>query len=99
VIRDGREDAVGQGELLERISRHGFFLGCSRYPDCDFIQDMAPEEEEPTGEAKTEYCENCGKEMAIKRGRLGAFMACTGYTDCNTPRRLVAGTRMPHKPG
>ena len=29
-------EKCGQGELLERISRHGFFLGCSRYPDCDF---------------------------------------------------------------
>jgi DNA topoisomerase-1 len=91
-------EKCGEGELLERISRHGFFLGCSRYPDCDFIQDMAPEEEEPTGEAKTEYCENCGKEMAIKRGRFGAFMACTGYPDCKTTRRLVAGTRMAHQP-
>ena len=36
-------EKCGEGELLERISRHGFFLGCSRYPDCDFIQDMAPE--------------------------------------------------------
>jgi DNA topoisomerase-1 len=91
-------EKCGQGELLERISRHGFFLGCSRYPDCDFIQDLAPAHEEPTGEAKTEYCENCGKEMAIKRGRFGAFMACTGYPDCKTTRRLVAGTRMAHQP-
>ena len=29
-------EKCGQGELLERISRHGFFLGCSRYPDCDY---------------------------------------------------------------
>ena len=36
-------EKCGQGELLERISRHGFFLGCSRYPDCDFIQDLSPE--------------------------------------------------------
>src|SRR6516164_309050 len=64
-------EKCGQGELLERISRHGFFLGCSRYPDCDFIQDL--EEEIPEdAENKTEYCENCGKEMALKRGRFGA---------------------------
>ncbi len=31
-------EKCGEGELLERISRLGFFLGCSRYPDCDFIQ-------------------------------------------------------------
>ena len=36
-------EKCGEGELLERISRHGFFLGCSRYPDCDFIEDLSPE--------------------------------------------------------
>src|SRR5882762_480669 len=91
-------EKCGEGELLERISRHGFFLGCTRYPDCDFIQDMAPELTDDSGEGKTEYCENCGKEMAIKRGRFGAFMACTGYPDCKTTRRLVEGTRIAHEP-
>jgi DNA topoisomerase-1 len=93
-------EKCGQGELLERISRHGFFLGCSRYPDCDFIQDMAPElgDDAATGENKVEYCDNCGKEMAIKRGRFGAFLACSGYPDCKTTRRLVAGTRTAHQP-
>jgi len=92
-------EKCGQGELLERISRHGFFLGCSRYPECDFIQDLSPElSEEPGGEPKTEYCDNCGKEMAIKRGRFGTFLACTGYPDCKTTRRLVQGTRIAHQP-
>ena len=92
-------EKCGEGELLERISRHGFFLGCSRYPDCDFIQDLAPElSDDASGEGKTEYCENCGKEMAIKRGRFGAFLACTGYPDCKTTRRLVEGTRIAHEP-
>ncbi len=93
-------EKCGQGELLERISRHGFFLGCSRYPDCDFIQDLSPDLGEENGDAenKVEYCENCGREMAIKRGRFGAFLACTGYPDCKTTRRLVAGTRIAHQP-
>src|SRR5258708_2363594 len=92
-------EKCGQGELLERISRHGFFLGCSRYPECDFIQDLSPElPEENSGEPKTEYCDNCGKEMAIKRGRFGTFLACTGYPDCKTTRRLVQGTRIAHQP-
>jgi DNA topoisomerase-1 len=90
-------EKCGQGELLERISRHGFFYGCSRYPDCDFIQDMAPELNDDA-ESKTEYCENCGKEMLLKRGRFGAFLACSGYPDCKTTRRLVAGTRIAHQP-
>jgi len=93
-------EKCGQGELLERISRHGFFLGCSRYPDCDFIQDLPSDvgDDAANGENKVEYCDNCGKEMAIKRGRFGTFLACTGYPDCRTTRRLVQGTRIAHQP-
>jgi DNA topoisomerase I len=93
-------EKCGEGELLERISRHGFFLGCSRYPDCDFIQDLSPEvvNGDVPGETKTEYCDNCGKEMALKRGRFGMFLACTGYPDCKTTRRIIEGTRTAHAP-
>jgi DNA topoisomerase-1 len=90
-------EKCGAGELLERISRHGFFLGCSRYPDCEFIEDLSPEVP-PGDENKIEYCDNCGKEMAIKRGRFGVFLACTGYPDCKTTRRLVEGTRIARQP-
>jgi DNA topoisomerase I len=90
-------EKCGQGELLERISRHGFFLGCSRYPDCDFIQDLAPELGDES-EDKTEFCENCGREMTLKRGRFGAFLACSGYPECKTTRRLVEGTRTARQP-
>jgi DNA topoisomerase-1 len=93
-------EKCGEGELLERISRHGFFLGCSRYPDCDFIQDLGVEtgSEDIESEATVEYCENCGKEMTIKRGRFGPFLACTGYPECKTTRRLVHGTRKARQP-
>jgi DNA topoisomerase-1 len=93
-----RCEKCGQGELLERISRHGFFLGCSRYPDCDFIEDLSPIESDAGDPNKIEYCDNCGKEMAIKRGRFGTFLACTGYPDCKTTRRVVQGTRIAHQP-
>jgi len=93
-------EKCGQGEQLERISRHGFFLGCSRYPDCDFIRDLSPElpTEGADGEPKIENCDNCGREMVIKRGKWGAFLACTGYPDCKTTRRLKAGTRRALQP-
>jgi DNA topoisomerase-1 len=89
----------GEGELMERISRHGFFLGCSRYPDCDYTRDLAePLGQQPEGEGGPEYCQNCGREMVMKRGRFGAFLACSGYPDCKTTRRLVAGTKQPRQP-
>jgi DNA topoisomerase-1 len=92
-------EKCGEGELLERISRHGFFLGCNRYPDCDYIKDLSPElPTEADGQPKIEYCDNCGKEMVIKRGRFGVFLACKGYPDCKTTRRLVEGTRIARQP-
>ena len=92
-------EKCGQGELLERISRLGFFLGCSRYPDCDFIQDLSPAVPDAApGETKVEYCHNCGKEMVIKAGRFGPFLACSAYPDCQTTRRLVEGTRKAMQP-
>src|SRR5260370_21367444 len=85
-------EKCGQGELLERISRLGFFLGCSRYPDCDFIEDLSPEVG-GEGETETPTCDNCGREMLVKKGRWGAFLACSGYPDCKTTRRFISGTR------
>jgi DNA topoisomerase-1 len=36
--------------------------------------------------------------MVIKRGRFGVFLACKGYPDCKTTRRLVSGTRIARQP-
>jgi DNA topoisomerase-1 len=92
-------EKCGKGELLERISRHGFFLGCSLYPECDFTRDLSEAgSEEVESENVTEYCHNCGREMTIKRGRFGPFLACTGYPDCKTTRRLVSGTKKARQP-
>ncbi len=89
----------GTGELKERISRHGFFLGCSNYPDCDYTRDLSEHAgEEVESQAGTEYCPNCGREMTVKRGRFGPFLACSGYPECKTTRRLVAGTQKPRQP-
>jgi len=37
-------------------------------------------------------CEKCGRRMALKRGRYGQFLACTGYPECdNTSKLTMAG--------
>ncbi|MGD0839760.1 MAG: type I DNA topoisomerase [Candidatus Acidiferrales bacterium] len=86
-----------KGHLLERISRNGFFMGCDRYPDCDYTRDLSPEL--PTdGDHPSVACPECGKEMVIKRGRFGTFLACSAYPECKTTRRLIQGTRKAHAP-
>lgn len=42
-----------------------------------------------TGEGEeAEVCELCAKPMALKRGRFGQFLGCTGYPDCRNIRKI-----------
>ncbi len=36
-----------------------------------------------------ELCELCGKPMAIKTGRFGSFIACTGYPECKNTKPII----------
>ena len=36
-----------------------------------------------------ENCEKCGRPMAVKHGRFGAFAACTGYPECKNTKPRV----------
>lgn len=35
-----------------------------------------------------EVCENCGRPMVIRWGRYGKFLACTGYPECKTTKKI-----------
>lgn len=39
-----------------------------------------------------EVCDICGKPMAIKEGRFGRFLACTGYPECRNTKPIVKST-------
>lgn len=41
-----------------------------------------------------ELCEKCGKPMAIKHGRFGEFIACTGYPECKNTKPIVKSTNV-----
>lgn len=40
-------------------------------------------------EVTEEICEKCGKNMVIKRGRYGKFLACPGYPDCKNTKPIL----------
>jgi DNA topoisomerase-1 len=94
--------------LVIKWGKHGSFYACSSYEkdnpeSCTFtkenpinLPDLDSADVQET--AQEEYCENCGRVMVLKRGRFGQFMACTGYPDCKTTRRLDQGKRVPDIP-
>jgi DNA topoisomerase I len=80
--------------MVQKWGQFGSFLACSAYPECKNTKEIAKEEtaadkENGGSEAEPEPCENCGKPMALKRGRFGQFLACTGYPECKTTRKLI----------
>ncbi len=40
-------------------------------------------------EVSEEVCPECGKNLVVKSGRFGRFLACPGYPDCNFTMPLV----------
>jgi DNA topoisomerase-1 len=40
-------------------------------------------------ETEAEPCEKCGRPMVLRRGRFGPFLACSGYPDCRTTRKVT----------
>lgn len=40
-------------------------------------------------------CEICGKNMVIKQGRFGKFLACPGYPECKNTKPLVESVDVP----
>ena len=88
--------------MVKKWGQFGSFLACSAYPECKNTKELAleepPKEGQPAADAEPEPCENCGRPMALKRGRFGQFLACTGYPECKTTRKIAQAGRAPKKP-
>jgi DNA topoisomerase-1 len=91
--------------MVIKLGRFGQFLACSNYPECRTTREVArPASAEGDGgradaaggdggaETVEETCELCGKPMAMKRGRFGPFLGCTGYPECRNIRRVSKKT-------
>lgn len=44
-------------------------------------------------EETDEICEVCGKNMVIKIGRFGKFLACSGFPECTNTKKIVQSTK------
>ena len=94
--------------LVLKWGKFGSFFACSAYDkedpnSCTFTKENAIdlpdlENAEQQETSQEEYCENCGRVMVLKRGRFGQFMACTGYPECKTTRRLDQAKKVPDVP-
>jgi DNA topoisomerase-1 len=83
----------GQPMVLKK-GRFGPFLACSRYPECKETRRLVRGE---GGKLQVEVlapidekCPECGNDLMWRRGRFGAFIACSNYPTCKYIKKKEA---------
>jgi DNA topoisomerase-1 len=86
-------DKCGKPMVVKR-GKFGPFLGCSGYPECQNILKVRKGEDgslNPQDQEITDsLCDKCGRPMAVKKGRYGRFLGCTGYPECRNIKKIVS---------
>jgi len=87
VTHEALDEACPQcgAPLSIRLGRHGRFIGCTKYPECDYTRDLreGKGEEPPEPELlEGRTCPQCESPLQFKRGKYGKFIGCTGYPKC-----------------
>ena len=86
VTHEALEESCPQcgGQLSIRLGRHGRFVGCTNYPECDYTRDLNGDkkEQEQVETVEGRSCPECGSDLVIKRGKYGKFIGCSSYPKC-----------------
>jgi DNA topoisomerase-1 len=71
--------------LSIRLGRHGRFVGCTNYPQCDYTRNLETPGQDPDEPQLVEgrHCPKCGAALVLKQGRFGRFLGCSAYPDCS----------------
>ena len=83
---EDRLDEIENGKIPWRDVLAGFYDG--------FEKELS-EAEKDVGRIKVpddvsdEICEKCGRQMVVKNGRFGRFLACPGFPECNFTKPIV----------
>ncbi|MDI1434373.1 type I DNA topoisomerase [Polyangium sorediatum] len=86
-------EECGEGEMIKKWGKNGYFLSCSRYPKCKATRDLSNSAQAVRETDIT--CDKCGKPMVIRTGRFGDFLSCTGYPGCKNARPVPLGVACP----
>ena len=73
--------------LISRFGRYGKFIGCSGYPECNYMRKITADGEtsEPVAEPEIvegRVCPNDEGVLVIRSGRYGKFISCKNYPKC-----------------
>lgn len=71
-----------EAQLAVRLGKRGRFIGCTKYPDCDYTRSMDGEVTSEPEVVEGRSCPKCDSELLVRHGRFGKFIGCSGYPKC-----------------
>ncbi|MCK5548016.1 MAG: topoisomerase DNA-binding C4 zinc finger domain-containing protein, partial [Thermoplasmata archaeon] len=75
--------------MIRKWGKNGFFLACSRFPECRGARNITPDGDTAAETRETdEVCDKCDARMVVKHGRYGEFLACPNYPECKNIKSL-----------
>lgn len=83
-VIDGSSCPKCNNLLAVKQGKFGLFIGCTAFPDCDFIDDQNASEAKNKSECLEQTCPKCEKGRLVERlSRFGKkFFACSAYPKC-----------------
>ena len=81
-------DSVEEGKRPWKSVLSDFYTGFEKELN-DAEQALDGERIKIPDELSDELCDKCGKQMVVKSGRFGRFLACPGYPECDFTKPLV----------
>lgn len=81
-----RLDEVAEGKFTWESVVDNFYRDFHRFL---LVAEKEIDKIEIKDEVTDEICEKCGKNMVIKSGRYGKFLACPGYPDCKNTKPIL----------
>jgi len=87
--------------MVIKWGKMGEFLACPNYPECknttNFSRDSSGNivVEVEKIELTSKICPKCGKQMAVKKGKFGRFLACSDYPACKTTAPFSTDIKCP----
>lgn len=77
-----------KSNMVKKISKHGAFLGCTKWPECDGVRDIDGNATQDKTVETGHKCPECSNILILRDGKNGKFFGCKSYPECKTTAKI-----------
>tara|TARA_A100001011_G_scaffold323100_2_gene344789 strand:+ start:1783 stop:3864 length:2082 start_codon:yes stop_codon:yes gene_type:complete len=69
-------------KMIKKISKHGPFLGCLKWPECNGTRSFDGKDSSSESVETGHKCPECSNILIKRKGKVGDFYGCKSYPEC-----------------